>query len=126
MIHQGGMELLRFGLGPHPIILTFSIAPFSMMMFLTILLKVTEMKFPFQNESDTQYFVIGKPSYISIDDHFAGTDRYIETEILEGSINHTVQMRNVMVGDRYYFWIMHPTTKNFHDNIEIHQINKIS
>jgi hypothetical protein len=37
----------------------------------SIVRKVTEMEFPLKNNSESQYYLIGNPSYLSIDGHLA-------------------------------------------------------
>lgn len=70
----------------------------------SIVRKVTEHEFPFKNDSDTRYYLIGKPSYLSIDGHLAGTDSHIKEEIIEGFwAKYTIQGWNVVADDRHYF-----------------------
>jgi|SRR5687768_6740576 len=80
----------------------------------SIVRKVTEMVFPFKNDSDTRYYILGKPTYLSIDGHLAGTHSHIEDEIIEGFwAKDTIQGWNVLVGDRYYFMNFVSDTDDF-------------
>lgn len=88
----------------------------------SIVQKVTEHEFPFKNDSDTRYYLLAKPSYLSIDGHLAGTDSHIQEEMIHGFwAKNTEQGWNVLVGDRYYFMYFVSDTDHFdsQDFIEI-------
>ena len=80
----------------------------------SIVRKVTEHEFPFKNDSDTRYYLLGKPSYLSIDGHLAGTDSHIQEEMKHGFwAKNTEQVWNVLVGERYYFMYFVSDTDDF-------------